>query len=82
MDIATRNDDPWEINLCRNLRTRDPAQALSWAAVDDFHTPDKFMEVGGLEEIGARRVFAPVINAASVVQWGYVDGAPMYTLAV
>ncbi len=82
MDIDMRATDAWRMNLCRNLMSREPGQWLSWAEIDNYHTPEEFIHVGGLEDVGARRVFAPVIREARIVQWGYDMGRPIYSAEV
>ena len=82
MDIDMRATDAWRMNLCRNLMSREPGQWISWAEIDNYHTPEEFIRVRGLEDVGARRVFAPVIREARIVQWGVGMGQPIYSASV
>ena len=74
---------PWRINLCRNLRSRDQVEYISWApGIRFFHDPEKFVAVSGMEEFEVAPVFAPVLKEAAIGQYAMEDGKYYYTVSV
>lgn len=55
----------WTFNVCRNLRSAGREEFLSWAeGVHNFHDPEKFKPLGGIESVKAEPVFAPFLVSA------------------